>query len=622
MDRKAHLVSLITEASKHYYDGSDPIITDDQFDSLVKELRSIDPDDQILCQIGWGHSPTGNISPHLIPLGDIQNKFSVLDQFKISETRIVTPKLDGLSVITYWYNGELLYALKRGNGSVGEVVTSKMKVVTSGNMVREQFPNEFVIIRGEVVIPNKFKSILDSRSIPNPRNYASGIMNRKEDTDLDLLNYIPYSIIGTNTNSLITTIEKYDCLRRLIDSFNIYLPMLIIDDSNRLDSILDEFLVKCREMYPCDGLVLTKSSIDRKIISSNPTYGHLLSYTEYSDAYKPETETANIVIKDVEWSVGSIGRVVPTGVYEPVFLSGAFLSRVTLFNHQYARDNNIGVGSVLKIKRSGEVIPYVVEVLSPSVFNSPTKCPICQSYLIYRGVDLVCTNRYCMSKVEEVIYRLFYVAGLPKGLGMTYIGKLIHMLNIKDPIEIKFWCVNLDRYKSTIIEELGDHYGSLVIKVLSNLFIKLESGLFRSEFWWIANLDGVGEEHSKSLPNPNEFLADTSILGTSVPVNVVESLYSSIDYIHNLLLVFPVSEVANVITSKSVKYKVAITGTLSKPRNELAKIYESYGVSVSDISKSTDYLICNSPSNHGKYRFAVSNGIKVISEDDFMLLLQ
>lgn len=366
-NRITQLESLIPMYAESYYSGQSEV-SDEYFDALVDELRSLNPESPVLKKTGWGFNPSGSkkvshlYGMHVGSLSKVKSVEEIPERLipsDVGEFCRVSAKMDGLSVVSYYSAGKRILAVTRGNGEVGKDVTQKMRIIDPAtNELTYGFTGA---VRGEVLIDNRTWDRIKVRYEDNPsanqRNVAAGIMNRNDvegqtDEDLKLLRYVVYKVVACENCAYegifdipklpSTSFDEAPSVR-----FN-YGRWITVD--TQFEVLLKEF----REEFPCDGLVLTKNSCTQ-------TDSGEIVYDEV--AYKFQAESKQVVVKEVTWSATRTGRIVPVVWFDPVSLSGAMVQKATGFNAKFILDNKIKSGVKIVVTRSGEVIPHIMKVL-------------------------------------------------------------------------------------------------------------------------------------------------------------------------------------------------------------------------------------------------------------------
>ena len=589
---------LIKEAATKYYEEGEVILTDDQFDSLIEEVEDVKD------VVGFGYEPSDKDRKveHRFFIGSLDKvKVEVESDQKFSG--VITPKLDGISCVIYVEDDKLM-ALTRGNGRVGIDVTNKIIRIIRDSLgidvdefvmkikdAFSPFTSGVIGIRGELVIPNKFKDEIDA---PSLRNYCAGIINRKsEDDDLRYVRFVPYSLLPEKEFDS----QKLEILKRFRDIFtNTWCPWCVAEDMSSKE-LFELFTSDEFNEYPIDGLVVGNSF-----------------------ALKFPSDTADVIVERVRWNVGGTGRLIPIVEFYPVLLSGARIRKASGHNYKFVKENGIGRGSMITITRSGEIIPYIVSVSTKSdEIGILSNCPHCGSELVRKGVDIVCENVRCYNREVGRFFMLAMMSGIPDGIGGTTIRKLLEIINFRKIED----CYRL--FDPTVGElcrrSFGMSYFEKVMKFIEDLRIFVtQRGLAVSEFYLMCNLEGLGLANSKKLPHPDKVKSKTDIDKFPVNSNVKRVLLTHYGFWKDLATKFKVNDVTEFESKKPIKFRIAITGKTSfKSRKKFIEFVEKYGVSVEGVTSKTDYLICNSGySDSSKFKKAKELGIPIITEDEFI----
>lgn len=301
------MIEFLRKASDAYYNGK-PIISDDEFDSLVNMYGY----DEL------GHRVT-NGTPHMYKMYSLQKFFDINDAPELSGY-VCTPKLDGAAVSLLYANGTLVLGLTRGDGNIGRDITEKLATLIPPSIEVDGL----IQITGEVVCPS---------SVPNARNVASGSLNLKfMDEFLERpLTFVAYDIAGAKFS---TWTEAMDFLAT--QKFQV---VTTFDASN----------------YPTDGRVYRINKYDKF-----ENMGYTAHHPRGAFALKEQKRGVQTELLDVVWQVGKSGVVSPVAILEPVEVEGAVVSRATLHNIEYIRSLGLEIGCTVEVIRSGEIIPRIV----------------------------------------------------------------------------------------------------------------------------------------------------------------------------------------------------------------------------------------------------------------------
>lgn len=654
------LETKIIKYANDYYSGS-PSCSDEEFDGLIEYLKGANPSSKVLTQVGWGYNPLeygGEKENHLYGLvTGIDKKPYAIDeipeQFKNSIFSI-SAKLDGLSIVCYFNNGKFIKAITRGNGLLGINRTDKIKVILDNEL---NIPTNFDFtgaIRGEIIITNENweKMINDNMAGENQRNTASGIISRDDIlNDINYVNVIFYKVIGyQDNNSKYNNIYKNDILNKKYDfdflklfiKENYIVDYIESDTINKFDLIqenLDKLYDKYKELYPCDGLVITKLNRKQQRIDNKFVNNYAIINDEI--AYKFRGEMVEAIVDGIEWKLSKSGLYKPRIRLEPVVLSGATIQYATGFNAKYIKDNKIGKGTKVKLVRSGEVIPSILEVLDnfdENVENelNNTTCPECGNVLEWSGVDLKCNNKECSNKDYQNLRIWVNNIAQVDGISEKLIFGFFEELGI-DSLE------KLYNYKYDDLEFTGEakntHKGkfNLVLNKLFNENIDLNKLLVG------LNIQMLGKKSADKLAGDRKFvealpeMIQNNFKNISNDIkehvkNLVGEVFSQtmfndenikklqhIKYVVGRIAVHVVDNENN-----DEKIPVVITGKLSIPRKDFESYLNKNGYEVkNNITKTIKYLITDNPnSKSSKNLKADELGIEKITESQIRDIIE
>lgn len=624
MGRIEELVNLIKDYSETYYTGVAKV-SDEEFDSLVDELRTIDPENEILKTPGWGYNP-GKKTNHLYglkigSLGKVKRVEDIDNRFKNNTTR-VSAKLDGLSVVCYYKDGTRIKAVTRGNGVEGIDVTSKMRVISPKT---EHLTKNFTgAVRGEVLIDNQtwenIKNDPDLQGYANQRNLAAGILNRKNiDDDLELLRYVTYKILNDSSRLVggdpaPNFMVDFGSIQELRELGFTVVPLTYIEtlhedwSEENLRSKYDEF---CKT-YPCDGLVLTAVSLT--FDNGNIGYDEI--------AYKFQAESKIVEVTDVTYNLTRTGRLVPLIWFDPVELSGAMVKKCSGFNAQFIRDHKINKGTVIEVQRSNEVIPYCMRVVEPSDEGLVPSEYYDGTPVEWEGTDLRIPNYE-----EGTVYHFISTVAPVDGAGWSIYSSLIDLFNLNLPSDlVEFYRNWKDYYYLSVGHQYG---GEATKKKMYEILDKLDSPIDPVTFLVACNVGGLGWTNAEKIvaqfPDILQTIKDrrfySDIIGDvkGIGYSMVESFEKNLPKIQSLLDVVKIKETSYINEKKEeTKFKVAITGALSMKRADFDKLLNEHGIEQGKV-KDCKYLITNTPdSGSSKNADARKYGVEIISEEEFV----
>lgn len=627
MSRQIELENLIKKYATSYYSGESEV-SDEYFDGLVEELKYIAPDSELL-KTGWGYSPSGRkkvhhkYGLHIGSLPKYKTIESIPGRFSGLSTRI-SAKLDGLSVVSYYENGQRVLCVTRGNGEEGQDITTKMDLICpEGKELPEKFTGA---IRGEVVMPmsvwnSKYKELSKDNPSANPRNIASGLLNRDTLTkeESEDLKYVVYKILYSEGNYFKGVVSFHKIVEFLgLSMTTVPRVFLVEPGQERFEQVVKMF----RKKYPCDGLVLTREP------SVEPS--GVFDYDEI--AFKFQAKSKVVKVKEVTYSATRTGRMAPLVWLEnPVELSGALVKKCTGFNAAFIRDSKIGPGAEIEICRSGEVIPHIMKVVKKSEPELIERCPNCGEFLVWKGDDLVCENE----SDTQLSYRFITTCADLDGAGPSLYSKIIETQGLTDVDSLaKFlsWIksAGYEQVAETILKENGDVFsGSVTQFHVETILRRLGEPIDPVYFIAGCNIKGISWSAAQSIldeyPKFFEDIANDKLDAEKlkdikgVGWKTVETIEKHCDRIKKL---YNSTTLAEHITSEELnpEFKVAITGTLSVKRSEFISELNRLGIEVSSNFKEIKYLITNNPdSTSSKMKKARDNGVEVISEEDFRL---
>ncbi len=668
---KQKLDSLKDKIRDHdykYYVLADPVISDEKYDSLVKELEKLESK---YPELITPDSPTQRVGkdltkdfPHVthkIPMLSLANTYNEEELFDFDKRvrnllpenekveYIVELKIDGASVSLNYVDGVLKTAATRGDGTIGEEITTNVKTIrTIPLRLRKDDSDSYKLndfeVRGEIFMNidefeklNKERSANGEKLFANPRNSAAGTLKMQDPkivANRPLNNFI-YSLISPEDN-LETHQKNLDVLKKLGFRVN--------PNYKKCKSIKDVIKV-CKEFeslrdkleYEIDGAVVKVNSIKQQDI-----LGNIAKSPRWAVAFKFKAKQAFTVINKIIWQVGRTGAITPVAELEPVLLAGSTISRATLHNFDEIERKDIRVKDKVVIEKGGDVIPKVVSVVlaerpaGSRATKPPDKCPVCSTKL-YKPEDEVayyCENHFCPAQVKGRLEHFASRGAMDiEGLGVSSIDVFVEKGFLNTYADI----YKLKNLRSELIEmeRMGE---KSVDNLLNAIEISKEKPFDKVLFALGIRYVGAGvasklARHFKSLDNlmnaTEEEMTEADEIGESISRSVKTFFGSKknlgiIKELKKAGLNFKLSDDIykkqneTIFTGKTF----VLTGTLSKySRDEAsAKITELGGKVTSSVTNKTDYLIAGEKAG-SKLTKANSFGIKILSETDFIDLL-
>lgn len=551
-ERMEELIKIINEADYNYHTLDNPTITDQEYDSFLRELFEIETEHPEWIR---EDSPTqhagGKIIEgfqkvnHKIPMMSLSDVFSESEIINFDE-RIkkegINPqymcelKIDGLSVSLLYEKGKLVRAATRGDGTTGEDITHNAKTI---KVIPLKLKEEVDIeVRGEIFMNKKTLEELNKKRkekneplLQNCRNAAAGSIRQldsKVAAERKLDNFI-YHLPNPLDYDLHTHSEAIEYMKKLGFKTN---------PNNRLVNSVDEVLQFIKEKgelrpnlpYDIDGVVIKVNNINEQ-----QKLGFTAKYPKWATAYKFPAEEVLTKLNDIIFTVGRTGQITPNAVLDPVILAGSTISRATLHNEDYVIEKELKIGDVVSIRKAGDVIPEVVEVKKErrtgkeKDFVMIKNCPMCDTTLVKREgqVDYYCPNDHCPArKIEGLIHFVSRDAMNIDGLGdriiedfynFHFIGNLADIYSLKnheqDLIRLEGFgnksVTNLleaiEESKSNSLERLIfglgiPHVGLKTAKILAMKFMDMEN-FKNATFEELVSIPDIGDIIAKSIIN-------------------------------------------------------------------------------------------------------------------------
>ena len=660
MDKIKRLKELTEQLNRYrdsYYNNSESLISDKQYDDLFDELQSLEEETGIV----MSNSPTNTVGyevksklekvKHSHPMLSLNKTKSIDELKKFANNRdcLLMCKMDGLTVLLTYENGELIQAETRGNGEEGEIITHNAKVFDN-IPVHIDYAGRLEVEGEAIITYDDFEKInsklLENEKYKNPRNLVSGSV-RQLDSNIAAQRHIKF--IAWKVPYVIK--EKY-AIKTMVDRFSLIeelgfetVPQVIIKS---WEEHYDEYINRLKEIaqekgFPIDGLVITYNDISygESLGMTGHHPKHSLAFKFYDDVYPTE-------LLDVEFTMGKTGVLTPTAVFKPVEIDGTVVERASLHNISIMKELGIThKGQTVNVYKANQVIPQIdsveeddIEITDNNMIIPVETCPICgaDTKIIQENDSkvLICTNDNCKGKL---------------------LGKLSHFcsknaINIEGMSEAtlqflidKGWIKSFkDIYKLDYHRQNWKEYDGFGDKSVDKLLDAIENSRNATldRFIYSLSIPLIGRSTSKDISkycnnSIDEFafiMENTSLefasidgVGISATTSLDDWWNKNRDIFYELAEEFVFSnkkENDNISVDLSGKIFV-ITGSLThyKNRDELVSIIESMGGKVSgSVSTKTSYLINNdTQSSSSKNQKAQKLNIPIISEEDFINMI-
>ena len=652
-----------------YYNEDNPIISDMEYDFLIRELKELEQKYPELLEYNKNgeNSPTEKIGGtasekfskvrHRVPMLSLSNTYNIseIEDFDKRVKKIILAeniennskeleyilelKLDGLSISLIYENGMLVQAVTRGDGQVGEDVTENIREIPT--IPKKLKENVTLEVRGEIILPiSSFNRINQEREdegedvFANPRNAASGTIRQLDKTivaERGLDCYL-YYLVNAENYGIKTHLESIEYIEKL--GFKTTKIFEKYTDFKKLEEAIDKWHDERKKLdYETDGLVIKVNNF-----SLYEILGYTTKSPRWAIAYKFPAEQVKTKLMDVTFQVGRTGVITPVAELEAVNLSGSVVKRASLHNFDEIRRKDIKIGDNVIVEKAAEIIPQVVNV----VFNDrtgeeieiqePANCPVCNSELAHEEglVALKCHNPLCPEKVKrQIAYFVSRDAMNISGLGDKIVEKFIELGKIKTIVDI----YSLKEYREELenLEKMGQ-------KSVDNLINNIETSKNRdfSKVLYALGIPFVGKfnanlltknfKNIENLKNQSiENLLAVKGIGDKVAIAVNtflnnENNWKIITDLQNIGLQFAINESdLKEIADNPIKGKNFLaTGKLQKyKRNDIKDIILSKGGNyLSAVSKNLDFLIAGEKAG-SKLEKAEKLGVRVLTEEEF-----
>lgn len=649
MDKKKRikeLVEILNKAAKSYYVDAVEIMPNIEYDKLYDELLELEKETNVVLS----NSPTQNVGyeiagelpkkAHESPMLSLDKTKSVEDlrEWLGDNKALLSWKMDGLTIVLTYRDGELVEAVTRGNGTIGEVITNNAKNFQNIPL-KIEFKGE-LILRGEAIIKySDFKRINDAiedatAKYKNPRNLCSGsvrqlnpAITKSRMVYCNIFNVVKADGIDFENSKA----KQFEWAKN--EGFDV-VEYKFTDSKSIADDIAEfESKIESNDI-PSDGLVLLLDDI-----ALGERLGSTSKFPRNAIAFKWSDERQVTKLKYIEWSPSRTGLINPVAVFEPVELEGTTVSRASLHNVSIFEDLMLGVGDEISVYKANMIIPQVYENLTKSNTEKvPDTCPACGSHASIKQDNeskvLLCTNPDCQIKhIKQYALMASRDALNIDGLSESTLEKFLSKGFIKNDSDI----FKLDRYKDEIVNMEG--FGK---RSYEKLMAALEEAKHTNvaRFLYSLGINGIGSANAKMIAKyfdndidkiitaGKDDLLEIEGIGEVLANSIVDFFKDSknIENVKSLreVLIFEAEESAG---SDSFARKVfVITGSLEHftNRNELKELIEKNGGKVSgSVSSKTNFLINNdTASNSSKNKKAKELGVEIISEEDFLKLLE
>ena len=659
-------IKLFKKLNKFYYEKSQPMVDDRQYDKLKKDILELENKYEYLNSDfspskTIGYKPSKNFKKilHRVPMLSLSNAFTKDDlinfekkilnflskknNFKLNYS--AEPKIDGISASLTYKDGKLEKGLSRGDGKEGEDITENLKTINDipKKILSKDFP-EYIDIRGEVFIKNsKFDKLKDK--FANPRNAASGSLRQKnpKDTEKIPLNFIAYTF-GFEKGLKVE--NQFDFLKKLDDWGFKTNPL------NKLISGIDNLFLNYHDIekqrsnldFDIDGIVykINEFELQKRL-------GNVANAPRWAIAHKFSSNKAVSEILDIDIQIGRTGALTPVAKIKPINIGGVMVSNATLHNEDEINRKDIRLGDTVTVERAGDVIPHILSVnlkkrkKNSSKFKFPEKCPSCGSKTIKEFNSITKKNdavRRCSSEgfycekisIEKLKHFVSKEAFNIDGFGKKIVENFWKLKLIKYPQDI----FNLDYNK---IKKL-DGWGNLSVENLK-YSINQKKNISLEKFIYALGIRHIGLENAKliskyfetfmkfkNLSKTKKFDDLLNIDGIGeTQINSIKSFFLNeinLKVLNELEKVLTINNSVQENKNGLLKNKTfLVTGKLDGISRAEVKslIEENSGTTVSSVSKKLNFLIIGDNPTKRKIETAKGLKINIIDQKQFLNML-
>ncbi len=644
--RMEELVTLLNKASKAYYMDAQEIMSNYDYDALYDELQALEK------ELGTtlSNSPTVHVGYEVVselpkerheqPMLSLDKTKDVADlvQFVGDQKALMSWKMDGLTVVLTYRDGELFKAVTRGNGEVGEVITANARVFKNIPL-KIPYTGE-LILRGEAVIGYQdFERINAEISdvedkYKNPRNLCSGSvrqLNSQITAERNVMFYAFFLVQAPGIDFHNSRAEQFEWLRG--QGFQVVEYHMVTADTVEAEVI--KFSEKIAQNdFPSDGLVLLYDDI-----KYGQSLGRTAKFPRDSFAFKWKDETAETTLLKIEWSPSRTGLINPVAVFDPVELEGTTVSRASVHNISIMEELELGVGDRIEVYKANMIIPQIAQNLTRSgVKDIPAVCPVCGGATEIRKENdtksLYCTNPDCQAKHVKAFTLFVSRDALNiEGLSEQTLEKFIDRGFVKEYADL----FHLDRHRDEIVDMEG--FGE---KSYQNLMDSVERARTTTlpKLIYGLGIANIGLSNAKVLCRAFDDDLTRMRNADSAKISKISGIGGVIagaftayfkDPVHQAQLEDLLPELTIIKEDTGQQEQVfqgltfVITGGVTHfaNRSEVKELIERLGGKVTgSVTSKTDYLINNDvTSTSTKNRKANELGIPIISEDEFLKMV-
>ena len=646
------LIKKLNKANYEYYTLDNPSITDQEYDDMMDELIKLETNNPNLVR---NDSPTLRVGgevissftkvTHNVPMMSLADVFNIdeIREFDSRVRKVVSNpsyvcelKIDGLSVSLVYEKGKLVRAATRGDGVVGEDITHNVRTIK--NVPLSLSRDIDIEVRGEIYMPiSSFNKLNEERlkkgepEFANPRNAAAGSVRQLDSKIASRRNLSTflYHLPNPEDYDIKSQMDALEFMKDL--GFTVNPNIKRIDNINDIESYIEKYSeLRDSLEYDIDGIVIKVDNL-----SMQKKLGSTAKVPRWAIAYKFPAKQVLTKLIDIEFCVGRTGKITPRADLAPVRLAGSVVRSATLNNEDYIKSKDIRIGDTVSIRKAGDIIPEVVEVIkdrrdgSETPFEMITNCPICGSLLVRKENEAAyfCTNKNCDArKIEGLIHYVSRDAMFIEGFGDAivedfynygYLRRIPDFYYLKDKAsnlqELEgFGKKSIDNLLNSIEKSKSNSLERLIFGLGIKLVGKKKASILAKQFNNIDNLMNATFDDLNSISDIGDKIAKSIVNYFSENKELIEELKNigiNMEYLGG-----------NTVSNDNfLGLHFVLTGTLENlTRNEAKKLIEDAGGDVtSSVSKNT-YAVIAGVSPGSKYEKAVKLGIPIWNEEELM----
>ncbi|MBO5341112.1 MAG: NAD-dependent DNA ligase LigA [Lachnospiraceae bacterium] len=637
------LVNILSEAAEAYYAKDEEIISNYEYDRLYDELEALEKEcDMVLAgsptlKVGYeavDELPKEKHAAPMLSLGKTKER-EEMKSFIGDKSGLLSWKLDGLTVVLTYEKGELVKAVTRGNGEVGEVVTNNARCFK--NLPLKIAHEGRLVIRGEAVIGyddfEKINAAIEDPALQykNPRNLCSGSvrqLNNKITAERHVRFFAFALVEAEGVDDANSRQKQFDFMKN--QGFEV-VEYLEVTSDNMLEAI-ETFADKIKTFdIPSDGLVLIYDDI-----AYGKSLGRTAKFPRDAIAFKWADEIRETVLKEIEWSPSRTGLINPVAIFEPVELEGTTVSRASVHNISVMRSLKLGIGDRITVYKANMIIPQIADNLTGSnTVEIPKVCPVCGEATEIQAINdvqtLYCVNSECpVKKIKSLTLFVSRDALNMEGLSEATLEKFVKEGFIKSYKDI----FRLNRFREEIVKMEGfgeKSYDNIIASIeaarnttlprlvyalgIANIGVAMAKVVCKHFDYDLNAMRNATEEEVSCIEGVGDVIAGTfcSYFRDTLKVNALDELLEELNI---------EKPEAGADADKLKGKTFVVTGSVNhfNGRSELKEIIESMGGKVAgSVSAKTECLINNdTASSSSKNKKAKELNIPILSEEEFM----